>query len=163
MKPIKSSNLIQHLHLLPHPEGGYYRETYRAEEVITNRNGQPRSVCTSIYYLLENNDKSHFHRIQSDELWYFHQGQALEILYIDQGQLHIVLIGNDLESGAVPSFRVPAGLWFSARVKDRKGFGLVSCTVAPGFDFADFELAKKTELISEFPHLKDVIEEFTRG
>jgi hypothetical protein len=84
-------------------------------------------------------------------------------LYLDQGQLQTVLLGNDFENGAVPSFCVRAGLWFAARVKDRKGFGLVSYTVAPGFDFADFELAKKTELISEFPHLKDVIEEFTRG
>ncbi len=159
---MQSSNLIQHLHLLPHPEGGYYRETYRAEEIISNRHGKPRNVCTSIYYLLENDDKSHFHRIQSDELWYFHQGQSLEILYIDQGQLHTVQLGNDFEDGAVPSFCIRAGLWFAARVKDRKGFALVSCTVAPGFDFADFELAKRSELVSEFPHLKDVIVEFTR-
>lgn len=159
---MQSSTLIQQLNLLPHPEGGFYRETYRAKEMISNRHGQPRNVCTSIYYLLENNDKSHFHHIQSDELWYFHQGQPLEILYIDQGQLHTVVLGNDFESGAVPSFCVPAGLWFAARVKDSKGFGLVSCTVAPGFDFTDFELAKRGELILEFPHLSSVIEQFTR-
>ncbi|MBS1507961.1 MAG: cupin domain-containing protein [Bacteroidetes bacterium] len=159
---MQSSQLIQHLHLLPHPEGGYYLETYRSEEVITTRHGQRRHVCTSIYYLLENTDKSHFHRIQSDELWYFHQGQPLEILYIEHGELHSVLLGNEVEHGAVPSFCVRAGLWFAARVKDGKGAGLVSCTVSPGFDFADFELAKRSELVSEFPTLKEVIEEFTR-
>lgn len=156
-----SKDLIHILNLLPHPEGGYYRETYRAEETTINKNGDIRNVCTAIYFLLEEKDKSHFHRIQSDELWFFHLGQALEIFYIAQGEIKTITLGNDIRSGEVLFFKIPANTWFACKVKHQKGFALVSCTVSPGFNFSDFELAGREQMIEELPDLRDVIEEFT--
>ena len=158
---MNTKELIQQLHLQPHPEGGYFKETYRSDQQLTTNEGKVRNVCTAIYYLLENENKSYFHRIQSDELWHFHQGESLEIFMLDKGKLIVKTLGNDLMKGEVPQFVVPARYWFAARVKNGSGYSLVSCTVAPGFDFADFELAKKESLIQEFPHLKEVIEIFT--
>ena len=158
---MNTKDLIDRLALLPHPEGGYYKETYRASETVITENGDKRNISTAIYFMLENNDKSHFHRIKSDELWFFHQGEILEIIYIQEGQLHAVLLGNDFDKGAFPQAIIPADTWFASRVKNQKGYSLVSCTVAPGFDFADFELAKREELTAEFPALKNIIEEFT--
>ncbi len=156
-----AKRLIQTLQLQPHPEGGFYRETYRTEEKITTVDGKVRNIGTAIYFLLEDEDKSHFHRILSDELWFFHQGEPMEIMMIQDGKLHTSLLGNNIEQGEVPQLIIPANIWFAARVKDSKGYALVSCTVSPGFDFADFELANKKDLISEFPEYKSVIDEFT--
>lgn len=159
---MSTNPLIANLQLIPHPEGGFYRETYRSDEVIVTKEGNSRHVSTAIYYLLENEDKSHFHRIKSDELWFFHQGQPLEIVFIEKGRAVSIILGNDLENGEIPQARVPANIWFGSRVKDARGYSLVSCTVAPGFDFADFEMAKREELLQQYPDLKDIIEEFTR-
>lgn len=159
---ITSRQLIYNLGLSPHPEGGYFKEVYRSEETTTNKKGNLRNVCTAIYFLLEEKEKSHFHRIQSDELWFFHLGQPLEIYYIFEGEIKSVILGSNIQSGEVLSFKVPANTWFASKVKSGKKFSLVSCTVAPGFDFADFELAKREELMQEFPHLNDIIKEFTR-
>ncbi len=159
---MNSNDLIHTLHLQPHPEGGFYKETYRSNQSVTNSEDQNRNVCTAIYYLLENDDKSHFHRIKSDELWYFHQGQALEIVSIQNNNLVTILLGNELSKGEVPQAMIPANTWFGSKVKNDLGFSFVSCSVAPGFDFADFEMAKLQDLIQLFPHLKDVIEKFTK-
>lgn len=159
---MNAQDLIRHLQLLPHPEGGYYRETYRAAQQLTTPENQPRSVSTAIYFLLEGHNKSHFHRIKSDELWFFHQGQPLEIVLIRAGgPPETILLGHDFAQGAVPQAVIPAGTWFAARVRHETGFGLVSCTVAPGFDFADFELAERAALTREFPQLRELIAEFT--
>ncbi|GAB2864168.1 cupin domain-containing protein [Hymenobacter ruber] len=154
-------DLIQQLHLQPHPEGGYYRETYRARLHTTAASGAQRSASTAIYYLLENENKSHFHRIQSDELWFFHQGQPLEVLLLENNQLTVLTLGHDVGRGEMPQAVVPAHTWFGARVQGGVGFSLVSCTVAPGFDFADFELADRAQLTHEFPAQAAVIEQFT--
>ncbi|SHM01088.1 cupin domain-containing protein [Hymenobacter psychrotolerans] len=156
-----ASDIIRDLQLLPHPEGGYYRETYRSAHTLTTTEGHTRSVSTAIYYLLENEDKSHFHRIKSDELWFFHQGQALEIILLTPGQPTRLTLGPDFAAGELPQAVVPAGVWFAAQLK-RPGYGLVSCTVAPGFDFADFELAERAALLREFPQAAEVVERFTR-
>lgn len=158
---MNAQDLIHHLQLRPHPEGGYYRETYRSAQGLTTPENQARSVSTAIYFLLEDANKSHFHRIKSDELWFFHQGQPLEIILIQDGQPRTILLGLDLASGAVPQAVIPAGTWFAARVQHESGFGLVSCTVAPGFDFADFELAERAALTQEFPQLRELIAAFT--
>ncbi|MES3016493.1 MAG: cupin domain-containing protein [Bacteroidota bacterium] len=158
-----AKDLIQHLQLLPHPEGGFYKETYRSAETLVNAQGNTRNISTAIYYLLEDEDKSHFHRIKSDELWFFHQGEALEIVSIEDGRLSTIILGNNLAKGEVPQARIPANAWFGSHVKDKQGYCLVSCTVAPGFDFADFEMAKRSDLLKEFPDFKKAIEEFTRG
>ncbi len=137
-----AEKIIQHLSMLPHPEGGYYKETYRCAERMTTTDGRERNVCTAIYYLLQDEEKSRFHRIKSDEIWLFHQGQTLEIVMLEDGVQRSVFLGNDVENGEVPQAVVPAGAWFGAGLKEGKGYALVSCTVAPGFDFEDFELAK---------------------
>ncbi|HOX82486.1 MAG TPA: cupin domain-containing protein [Chryseolinea sp.] len=159
---MNSTTLIQKLQLQPHPEGGFYRETYRSNQSMLSNEEQNRNVSTSIYYLLENKDKSHFHRIKSDELWYFHQGKTLEIVSIQNNNLVTILLGNDLSKGEVPQAMIPANVWFAARVKNEIGFSLVSCSVAPGFDFKDFEMAKRQDLIQLFPDQRDVIENFTK-
>ncbi|OON66966.1 cupin domain-containing protein [Hymenobacter sp. CRA2] len=156
-----AQEIIRHLHLTPHPEGGYYRETYRSAHTTADEVGQTRNVSTAIYYLLENADKSHFHRIKSDELWFFHQGQPLEIVVLSGQQATSIILGSDFARGEVPQAVVPAGAWFGARVRHGAGFALVSCTVAPGFDFADFELASRAALNGEFPQWQELIEQFT--
>ncbi len=158
-----AETIIDTLRLQPHPEGGYYRETYRSESSFTLKNGHVRSAGTAIYYLLKETEKSHFHRIQSDEIWLFHQGEALEILLLTaEGKLEIKVLGNRIGAGEEPQVLIPAQHWFAARVKGEKGYSLVSCMVAPGFDFDDFELASKTELLKSFPHLEAEIAPFCR-
>ena len=159
---MKAKDIIEQLQLIPHPEGGYYRQTYRSEKNIIVSEGINRHLSTAIYYLLEDNDRSHFHRIKSDELWFFHTGEPLEIISIINNKLSTIILGNDLTKGESPQALIPANTWFGARLKNGTGFSLVSCTVAPGFDFADFELAKREELVTQFPHLKEVVEMFTR-
>jgi len=157
-----AKDIIDKLQLKPHPEGGFYSETYRSAERITNNYGNKRSVCTAIYYMLEKEDRSHFHRIKSDELWFFHAGEPLEIVMLQNGEIKTILLGNNIQNGEVPQAIIPANTWFAAKIKNGKGFSLISCTVAPGFDFEDFELAKRDDLIQQYPNLKKIIEEFTR-
>jgi len=158
---MSAQNIIDKLKLIRHPEGGFYRETYRSDHVIVNDRNEDRNLSTVIYYFLEDEDKSRFHRIQSDELWFFHLGEPLEIISIEQKQLTTITLGNHIERDEFPQVRISANTWFAAQVKSAKGFSLVSCVVSPGFDFADFELAKREDLIEQFPHLKDAIEKFT--
>lgn len=153
---------IEKLGLEAHPEGGYFREIYRASETI-GADGLPdrflgdRSFSTSIYFLLTENIFSALHRIQSDELWFFHVGSSLSVHMIDpDGDYTCFNIGPDGPFQVV----VPAGCWFGATVDE--GFALVSCAVAPGFDFDDFELAKRDGLVKIFPQHKDLIERLTR-
>jgi predicted cupin superfamily sugar epimerase len=154
--------IIQKLRLKPHPEGGYYSETYRSAEFLFNNKGEKRNITTAIYFLLENKDKSHFHRIQSDELWFFHQGEPLEIVMIQHEQIIPIILGNNIEKGEIPQARIPSNIWFASKIKTGMGYSLVSCTVSPGFDFLDFELAQRQHLLQYYPHLKDAVEEFTR-
>ena len=156
-----AKSLIELLKLQPHPEGGYFRETYRSNEKTVNAEGATRSQSTAIYFLLENENKSHFHRIKSDELWFFHQGEAIEILYFENAVLHTIHLGNDFQVGQVAQAVIPAHVWFASRLLNGSGYGLVSCTVSPGFDFQDFELAKKQNLLLEFPEYPEIIEEMT--
>lgn len=158
---MNSQKLVDILKLEPHPEGGYYKETYRCEETLTLKNGNVRNISTAIYYLLENENKSSFHRIKSDELWFFHQGEPLEIVFIKEGKLHTIILGNSLEDGEVPQAMIEVNVWFAAKISEGTGYSLVSCTVAPGFDFSDFELAERKTLLQQYPDLKEVIEEFT--
>jgi uncharacterized protein len=158
-----AKQIIEHLHMLPHPEGGYYKETYRSADTFFTQNGETRNIGTAIYYLLENEDKSHFHRLTSDELWFFHQGTPIEIFCIEENKMVVKLLGNDLANGANPQWLIPADTWFAARVQNSSGFALVSCTVSPGFDFKDFEMAERVVLLNQYPHLTEVIHSFTKG
>lgn len=158
---MNARDLIRALQLQPHPEGGYYRETYRCIDTLTTGDGKKRNTSTAIFFLLEGRDRSAFHRISSDELWFFHQGQSIQIDILNGERT--ILLGNDIENGETPQAMIPANTWFAARIKDGSGYALVSCTVAPGFDFADFELSNKEELIQQFPGSKALIEEYFPG
>ena len=157
---------IEKLNLKPHPEGGYYAETYRsemsAETGHLDMNGK-RSFATGIYFLMEDKNFSAFHRIKSDEMWHFYAGDPIEVFYFEKdGSLQRILLGNNPDNGERFQAVVPAGLWFASRPLRGGAFSLVGCTVSPGFDFQDFELAKREELLKEFPVHQDIIEELTR-
>jgi predicted cupin superfamily sugar epimerase len=159
-----ASECIENLAMQPHPEGGYYAETYRSKGNIGSESlpesmiGQ-RSYATAIYFLLQSGEVSRFHRIQSDELWFFHSGSPLEISIIDpKGHLEKVLLGPDFGLGQRLQQIVPAGSWFGAKlVPSFLTHSLVSCVVAPGFDFRDFELARAKDL-EHFPVMRQVPE-----
>ena len=160
--------LIQQYNLQPHPEGGWYKETYKSDEYISGstlpeRFGGSRVFSTAIYFLLKQGNFSAFHRIKSDECWHFYAGDPL-VVYVMQlnGRLDIIHLGNDIEKGQVFQFVVPANCWFASRPAPGSTFCLVGCTVAPGFDFTDFELAKASSLTALFPQHKAIIEELCR-
>lgn len=133
--------LIQRLGLQPHPEGGHYRETYRAREQVDTDRG-PRPASTAILFLLAAGERSAWHRIRSDELWHHHAGGPLWIHELcHDGRVLSTRLGLDLAAGETPQHVVPAGRWFASEPALAHSWSLVGCTVAPGFDFADFELA----------------------
>lgn len=153
--------LIHRLGLEPHPEGGFYRETYRSEERI--QRGVPsveRAAATAIYYLLADDAYSAWHRIQSDELWHFHAGDALDVHVLeDGGTVRTHRLGHAADDEmAVYQAMVPAGRWFAAeRVAGAHGYTLVGCTVAPGFEFSEFELAESRVLLKSHAAHDDLI------
>ena len=160
--------LVKKLNLLPHPEGGYYKETYRSEGKIphgclsSDFTGD-RNMATGIYFLIEKENFSALHKIKSDETWHFYYGNALEVIEIDeQGNLNITQIGSNIQEGETFQYTVKANTWFGSRVSNNGTFSLVGCTVYPGFDFNDFELAQREELIKLFPQHKNTITELTR-
>ena len=159
---MNSLDIISQLNLKEHPEGGFYAETYRSHFKSLNQENCSRNLSTIIYYLLEANDISCFHRLKSDEIWFFHQGEPLEVIMIVEGKIQKFLLGNDLQNSQLPQLIIPAGVWFAAKVKSQKNYSFVSCVVTPGFDFQDFEMANRNQLITEFPDLSEIIIEFTK-
>ena len=163
-----AQQLIQQYNLQPHPEGGWYKETYKSDEYISGstlpeRFGGSRVFSTAIYFLLEQGNFSAFHRIKSDECWHFYAGDCLQVYVIQMnGTLDIIHLGNDIEKGQVFQFVVPANCWFASRPAPESTFCFVGCTVAPSFDFTDFELAKASSLTALFPQHKAIIEELCR-
>jgi len=160
--------LISALGLLQHPEGGWYRETYRSTGQIPSNalpdcfNG-PRSCCTAIYFLLEQGDWSELHRIKSDELWFFHGGASLTIhLLAADGIYSAIKLGADIVAGEVLQAMVPGGTWFGAEMSGAGAYSLVSCAVAPGFDFTDFEMGDRTTLLIQYPEHQALIARLTR-
>ena len=153
---------IEQLGLQPHPEGGYYREVFRSGLEV-NRSGSPakKQACTSIYYLLEGKDFSGVHRIASDELWYFHKGSVLVIHAINERGEHTAHELSVRSTGSL-SVAIEAGLWFAAEIPSGEGFVLVSCAVAPGFEFTEFEMADKGKLIKLYPAHTGLFERLCR-
>jgi predicted cupin superfamily sugar epimerase len=160
---------IEKLGLDKHPEGGFFRETYRSEgsipECVLSRDREgARSFSTAIYFLLYELDFSAFHRIRSDELWHFYAGSRLHIHVIDpQGDYQMIRLGDNPENGETFQAVVRAGCWFGAELADTRSFALVGCTVAPGFDYRDFEMAGRTELLNRFPLHSAIINKLTRN
>jgi predicted cupin superfamily sugar epimerase len=154
---------IDQLQLQPHPEGGYYKEVFRSDmEVVRTASGGVKKACTSIYYLLEGSGFSGFHRIGSDEIWYFHKGVPLHIHAINGDGIHIVHELSDTLTGNL-SVVIPAGQWFGAELPAAEGFVLVSCAVAPAFDFSEFEMAGKWTMLHQYPQHEAIIEKLCRG
>ncbi|MEI2772808.1 MAG: cupin domain-containing protein [Candidatus Competibacter sp.] len=154
---------IAYLQLEPHPEGGYFRRSYTAELTLAlpDRAG-PRPVATAIYYLLKSGQRSRLHRLKSDELWHFYTGSPLTVHVLDsEGRYVARRLGADPTADQRFQLAIHAGCWFGATVDDPAGFSLVGCTVAPGFDFADFELANRSALVRQYPHHIGIIEQFT--
>jgi len=158
---------IEKLQLEKHPEGGYYREVYRSEEsipadVLSVRYRGSRNLSTSIYFLLQGQEFSSFHKIQSDETWHFYQGSTLELFVLETvGNLTRYLMGQHLDNGENLQLTILRNQWFAARMIDKDSYALVGCTVAPGFHFDDFELAERSKLMTTFPQHKKLIEELT--
>lgn len=168
MKQTSAEYWKQALQLTRHVEGGAFRETYRApltirQDALPAGFSGPRNASTGIYFLLEDGDFSAFHRIAADEMWHFYDGVTLHIYEIKpDGSLHVHKLGRDLEQGEQLQLVIPAGSWFASCVEETDGFALVGCTVAPGFDFADFELADRVVLSTLFPKHKGLIALLTR-
>jgi predicted cupin superfamily sugar epimerase len=164
-----AADWIEKLALAQHPEGGYFRETYRAREEIRRdalpgRFGGARPFSTAIYFLLEGSDYSAFHRLRADEVWHFYDGGRLTLYTIDPGgRSSETALGRDAERGESLQAVVPAGCWFAAALHPASPYALVGCTVAPGFGFEDFELARREELTREFPQHAALIERLTRA
>lgn len=158
---------IEKLGLSKHPEGGYFVRTYQSCESIEGdhlpeRFGGLRPISTAIYYLLPGNEFSRLHRIKSDEVWHFYTGSPL-ILYIlsPVGDLLEVKLGSNPDGGESFQAVVKAGHWFGASVADKRSYSLVGCTVAPGFEYEDFELGKREDLIRQYPQHREMIERLT--
>jgi uncharacterized protein len=154
VRPVARDELIRRFDLQPHPEGGFFRETYRSADAI-QRDGSAdtRSASTAIYYLLCDGAHSAWHRIQSDEVWHFYAGDPLNVYVLeDDGALTVHRLGNALEhADCVFQAVVPSGRWFAAQCDDAASVALVGCTVAPGFEFSEFEIARVEALLREYP------------
>ncbi|MEQ9035824.1 MAG: cupin domain-containing protein [Gracilimonas sp.] len=164
----KITSLISHFDLEEHPEGGYFKETYRSEGVIPEAvfpdifEGS-RNYCTGIYFLLTSDTFSAFHKIRQDEMWHFYQGSPLTIHMIStDGNYSKQVVGLNFDNGELPQFTVPKEYWFAAEVNEPNSYSFVGCTASPGFDFRDFELAEKERLSSQFPQHKNIISRLTR-
>ena len=160
------AELIDRYELQPHPEGGWYKQTYKSREFVTakalpGRFGADRFFSTAIYFLLEKGNFSAFHRIKSDECWHFYDGDPLEIYIINaNGELNVVTLGRDKHRHF--QYVVPANCWFASRPAGGSEYCFVGCTVSPGFEFDDFELAAASHLSTEYPQHVKLIKELTR-
>jgi hypothetical protein len=156
------TDLVRDLGLLPHPEGGFYRETYRA----ALRGSDGRAAATMIYFLLPAGQVSRLHRIDADEGWHHYLGGTLEIYELDPAapgsNVCITRLGKDLSRGEVLQHVVAAGTWFGAAPGDGSPYALVGCTVAPAFEFSAFELGTREALLAEFPPAAAVVTRLTR-
>jgi predicted cupin superfamily sugar epimerase len=161
----KAKYYIEKLQLIKHPEGGYFREVYRSGEMITieaPKKNLKRNVSTSIYFLLEGSQVSKFHKLRSDELWHFYDGGSVKVYVIDEkGKLTEIILGKKTEDGEVFQTVIKKNNWFAAEVINKRSFSLIGCTVSPGFDFTDFELAIRNSMLEYFPKHKNLILKFT--
>jgi predicted cupin superfamily sugar epimerase len=151
------NELIETLALLPHPEGGFYKETYRSTETIDGE----QALMTSILFLLTSESPSHFHRIQSDEHWYFHEGSPLTVHVIGENGHEKRMLGLDFAAGQRPYQLVYKQEIFGSEVQESNSYALVSCAVAPGFMFRDFELFSRQELLDQYPQHEGIIKRLT--
>lgn len=154
---------IQTLDMIPHVEGGYYKECLLSTDPIQQENTSSKTLWSSIYFLLQTGEVSHFHRLKSDEVWYFHSGMPLTIYMISPtGELICKQLGLNINKGESPQILVPKGYIFGSALNE-DGYSLVGCMVAPSFSFEDFELFERTELLELYPQHQDIIKKLTRA
>ena len=156
------------LGLEPHPrEGGYFVQTWKSEEripvaALPSRYSGARAAGTAIYYLLEPSTFSEIHRLISDEVFHFYLGDPVQMLQLwPDGSSRVVTLGNDLAAGMLPQLIVPKNVWQGSRLVPGGQVALLGCTVSPGFDFADYETSKRTDLLKEYPESAALIEALT--
>jgi len=163
---------IKKLDLTPLPEeGGLYKENYRSDmtfkqESLPNTYAGDRTAITDIYYLLQGDMFSAFHKLKSDEIWHYHAGSALRVHCINpSGNYHVETLGTNLEDDEKLRVTLPRGVWFAAELqnKAKENYALVSCVVAPGFEFADFELGNRATLTELYPDYAEIIHKLTRN
>ena len=161
------SDILRRYELEPHPEGGFYRRTYCSAgqipaQALPPEFGTARPYGTAILYLLGPGDKSRLHRIRQDEIWHFYLGGPLRLVILDpKGKFSDVLMGSDIMAGQAVQFTVPKGCWFGAKPSADSPYAFVGCTVAPGFDFADFEMGERAQLLRDYPALQHIVTAFT--
>jgi uncharacterized protein len=166
---MNAQDIIRQLDLQPHPEGGFYRETYRCDEKIAaaalpGRYGSDRNDSTAIYYLLTPESFSAMHRLQSDEVFHFYAGDPVTMLQLHgDGRAETIVLGQDILAGQRPQVVVPRGVWQGLFLNDGGSFALLGATVSPGFDFADFELADCDTLVRQFSACAALVRRLTRG
>jgi predicted cupin superfamily sugar epimerase len=155
----KAAGWIAKLGLKEHPEGGYYRETFRSESVVdVDGYDGPRNISSAIYYLLVGNQASSFHKLKSDELWHWYAGGSLSMQIIRNDRLSKIRLGTGAK--ARPQLLVSKESWMAASIGSGR-YCLVGCTVSPGFDFRDWELGKREELLKRYPQYKSTIRKYT--
>ena len=163
----EAKKYIDQLNLQPHPEGGYYKEEYRSKGIIAPDSDETvypagRNYSTAIYYMLEGTDTSSFHRIRSDETWHFYAGSSATIHIIHPDSLYEArYLGSDIEKGQAFQITIPGRSWFGVSVDNTSSFTLAGCTVAPGFDFDDFEMGDPYKLKQAFPEHAAIIEQLS--
>ncbi|MBI1830613.1 MAG: cupin domain-containing protein [Planctomycetes bacterium] len=161
-----ADELIRQLGLTPHPkEGGFFRETYRAAESLAplpTRYAGPRSASTAIYYLLTPNTFSAIHRLQSDEIFHFYLGDPIRMLQLDPaGNGRTIVLGPDILHGQELQVVVPRGIWQGSCLEPGGAFALLGCTVAPGFEYVDYEAGDRQTLLTQYPAFADLIRRLT--
>jgi predicted cupin superfamily sugar epimerase len=164
-KMMTAEEMIKLLNLQKHQEGGYFAETYRSKEIITDPHRGPRSYCTAIYYMLTPDTFSEMHRLAADEIFHFYRGDPVEMLHLyPDGSGKRLLLGNDPEKGMQPQVLVPSGVWQGARLLPgwTFGFTLMGTTMAPGFEYPDYQSGSRQELIRLYPGYKELITALTR-
>jgi predicted cupin superfamily sugar epimerase len=164
-----AEEIIKILNLQEHPvEGGYFLETYKSSQTITVENLPPgykgdRSFSTAIYYMLVPGTYSEMHRLKGDEVFHFYSGSPVEMLQLfPDGSGKKIIIGNDIMQGESPQVLAPAGVWQGSRLLPGGDFALMGATVAPGFDYSDYQSGKREELVLEYPQFKELISLLTR-
>ena len=164
---VKAEDYIKELDLLQHVEGGDFKEDFRSNVILKQAHlpegfAGDRHLSTHIYFLLKYGQFSALHRIAAEEHWHFYDGDPLHVYSIDKsGNLLTIKLGRNITAGEVLHAVIPAGIWFGSRCEVENGFSLVGCTVAPGFDFADFELASRSELCQLYPQHLTLINDLT--
>lgn len=156
----EAAMLVRKLVLEKHPEGGYFKQTYRSDTIVNieGYDGQ-RNISTAIYYMLVGEQFSAFHRIRSDEIWHYYAGGPIILYAIDnESKLSRTKIGKS----GMPQAVIKAGTWFAAALESRKSYCLLGCTVSPGFDYRDWERGKRDELASMYPKHKKLIDRYTK-